>query len=463
MSADNMIKELSEKQIPLHSMIIWKSGQIHYRCECPQAPLSMARRMFSISKSVTAIAIGILYAKGALDLEDTICSHFTEYDTPATDKRIRQMTIRNMLMMRTCHSFTTYKQLDCGWVESFFKAVPDHDPGTLWHYDTSSAHVLAALVEKISGMDLWEFIKKELPQLSLSEESYFITDPQGVSMGGTGLVANAYDILSIAVLLYNAMNMTETRYNITYEDCDFDLAIFRRFLKTAASCLSPTTIKATGRFDTFGYGYMLWRTDHNGFMMYGMGGQFAAIYPESQMILITTADTQSTCSGNDDIFDAFYRHVLPGGELTKETEIIPVSLPVTTGKPHEKFSERYKLEKNSSDFTELSVNSEESILTLTLLGIDKEYVIPLGLHQLESFTFGGYEQACHGFAIWQSDDMLYAKIYVIDAYVGTVYLSLHFSQDRSVVNVFMKKIEESLFSDFDMVHLTGSVISSPEA
>ena len=458
MSAENMIKELAEKQIPLHSLMVWKGGNIIYKAECPEAPLSMGRRMFSISKSVTAIAIGVLYAKGQIDLDDSICNYFQEYVTPDTDERIKKMTIRNMLMMRTCHSFTTYKQMYCGWVESFFKATPNHDPGTLWHYDTSSAHTLAALVERLSGKDLWEFIKKELPMLNLSEDSYFITDPQGVSMGGSGLVANAYDILNIAILLYNAVNMTETRYNITYEDCDFNVPIFRKYLQTAVSQLSPTLVKSGGRFDTFGYGYMIWRTDHNGFMLYGMGGQFAAVYPESQTILITTADTQSMACANDDIFDAFYKNVLADEALAKNPDIDQIKLPIYSGRPHENLNATYKLEKNSSDFTELSIKSDENVITLTLTGKDKEYIIPLGLRHLEAFTFSGYDQKSFAFGMWQSEDLLYAKIYVIDAYVGSVYLSLHFSEDKARVNVFLKKVEESLFNDFDMVHLAGDAV-----
>ena len=80
------------------------------------------------------------------------------------------MTIRDMLMMRTCHRRTTYKEGSSSWdyvtsycdnwTESFFKVKPDHDPGALFFYDTSSPHTLGALIEKLTGMDLADYLRK---------------------------------------------------------------------------------------------------------------------------------------------------------------------------------------------------------------------------------------------------------------------------------------------------------------
>lgn len=135
-------------------------------------------RMFSISKSFTSIAIGLLEAEGKLSLDDPIVSYFPDKIPANVHPWIAAMTIRDMLMMRTCHAATTYKvDMKSDWVESFFTVPPTHPAGKLFHYDTSSAHTLSALVERLSGMPMLDYLKEKLSVLEFSDESYMLTDP----------------------------------------------------------------------------------------------------------------------------------------------------------------------------------------------------------------------------------------------------------------------------------------------
>ena len=93
--------------------------------------------------------------------------------------------------MRTCHDKTTYKAPGVtDWVASFFTVPPTHVPGTNFSYDTSSTHTLGALIEKLSGMDLLSYLRfKFLDEIGFSANAYILKDPNGVSMGGSGLCA----------------------------------------------------------------------------------------------------------------------------------------------------------------------------------------------------------------------------------------------------------------------------------
>ena len=459
MGIRGFLGEISAKKIPLHGYMIWHDGKILSKGECPQTPLSDPHRTFSISKTLTAIAVGLLAAKGKLGLDDLICDYFKDKVTPSTDSRIRSMTIRNMLMMRTCHSITTYK-VTAGddWVGSFFTALPDHDAGTLWHYDTSSAHTLAALVERVAGTDILTFMRSSLPAISLSPGAHFLCDAMGVPMGGTGLCATSYDMLSMALLFYDALSMDDAGFTAKYcLGASFDSAFFKDFLVTACSKLSATDIKANSRIEGYGYGYMVWRTDHDGFMLYGMGGQFAAVYPNEKTILITTADTQGIGGGNDVIFDAFYEHILGREDAIEETnDITPLALPTLSSVNPAPTEAVYMLDENPHFFESLKLTLEENTGSITLMGSRKKYILNFGINKTVAGIFPGYDQKCFGSAALQGDDMLYVRFYVIDDYVGSVHLQLHFSKDRSVLNVFMKKVEESLFRDFEG-HLHGTL------
>ncbi|HCS73478.1 MAG TPA: hypothetical protein DIW17_06355 [Clostridiales bacterium] len=76
---------------------------------------------------------------------------------------IAQTIIRHMLMMATPHESTTYSRMDMNdWVKTFFICEPSHMLGMVFSYDTSSIHVLGALVERISGVPFLEYLHTRL-------------------------------------------------------------------------------------------------------------------------------------------------------------------------------------------------------------------------------------------------------------------------------------------------------------
>ena len=85
---------------------------------------------------------------------------------------MQMLTIRQMLTMRTCHDMNAYKIGGSpDWLGSFFTVTPDHVPGTNFSYDTASTHTLGALVEKLTGMELLDYLRtKFLDELYPPEE-----------------------------------------------------------------------------------------------------------------------------------------------------------------------------------------------------------------------------------------------------------------------------------------------------
>ena len=160
--------------------------------------------MFSVTKSFTSIAIGLLQEEGRLSLDDSIVKFFPEYvpDTSEAHPWLLATTIRDMLSMRSCHASTTYDKFSSktDWVKSFFTVAPTHKPGTVFHYDTSSSHTLCALVEKLTGMKMLDYLRnKVLNEIGFSKEAYCLTDGFGVSMGGSGLMATSRDFMLFAL------------------------------------------------------------------------------------------------------------------------------------------------------------------------------------------------------------------------------------------------------------------------
>ena len=458
-----LMERLEKKQIPMHSFLLMHKNKLI--CECYYSPVNAdtLHRMFSITKSFTAIAIGLLADEGKLSLDDRIVDYFPEKVPANVHPYIAKMTIRNMLMMRTCHEKTTYKlDMERDWVESFFTALPTHPAGTVFHYDTSSAHTLCALAEKLSEMDMLAYIKKKLAPVGLSEESYLLKDPFGVSIGGSGLVATSLDMLKFGMFLYREGNI------------DGEQLLSASYIREATSCLTATAVTAPLPSEACGYGMQIWRTQKNGYVCYGMGGQLIIVLPDYELICVTTADTQGIGGGNQQIYDALYEEILPyiGSVPTLDTEkqeqyekfIASRTLHIPGGQTKctlsEKIDGKRFLIKNGSAFSSMQVDFQEvndcektsGCITFEYEGQPHKIVFGMGHPKTGSLPLYSFYYAASG--VWLSDDTLYIKINIIDSCVGSMHFQ--FSFQGNMMTLFMRKQEESLLKEFTG-HLVGYI------
>lgn len=321
----------------------------------------MLHRMFSVSKSYTSLAIGALISENKLNLDDAIVDYFPELfgdkiQDPEYDL-LKQMTIRNMLMMQTCFASTTYKNnLKENWLASFFQTKPDHAPGMIFNYDTSAALALSALVRKLSGKSVLDYLREiYLDKIGFSKEAYFMPDPFGTDNGGSGMMAYPEDLLITGRFLmaaYRGRLFEEYTMLLSQSDSVYDRDFFKRYmiyLKEAMSFQTDTVHAGKTRSERYGYGYFFWMLPKNGIMMYGMGGQYLILYPDEELIVVTTADTQSESGGTQRILDYVEYELLEeygegGINPKRETEAIP----------KEYFGE-YTLTKNDSVFDGFSI------------------------------------------------------------------------------------------------------------
>ena len=310
-SASCIIDTLSEidiRGISMHSFLLCKDDCLV--AEGYYAPVKKddLHRMFSVTKSFVSIAIGLLQEEGRLSLDDSIVKFFPEYvpNTCEAHPWLLATTIRDMLSMRSCHASTTYDKFSSktDWVKSFFTVAPTHKPGTVFHYDTSATHTLCALVEKLTGMKMLDYLRnKVLNEIGFSKEAYCLTDGFGVSMGGSGLMATSRDLMCFALLILNNGKLNGKQY------------ISANYIKEATSFQTATCVTGPIPSESQGYGLQFWTGEHGSIVCYGMGGQLAILLPEYNTAIVTTADTQGYQGGNQVIYDAIFRHILP--ELEK--------------------------------------------------------------------------------------------------------------------------------------------------
>ena len=104
------LQELTGHQ--MHGFIValqWETvAQGYWKPYTAQRP----HRLYSVSKSVVSLAVGILAQENKLNLDHRIMDYFPEDVQEHTPELLRQVTLRHMLCMATCYDRAQYTPMD---------------------------------------------------------------------------------------------------------------------------------------------------------------------------------------------------------------------------------------------------------------------------------------------------------------------------------------------------------------
>ncbi|MBK6688491.1 MAG: serine hydrolase [Deltaproteobacteria bacterium] len=129
------------------AVIILQHGRIVTERYWQGWELHQSEAIFSASKSVTAILIGMLLEDGALTLDDPVSLHLGAGWTSAPADKEALITVRHLLTMTS------------GLTEGLAYEV---DAGTKWYYNTSAYHELFGVIDAAAGMSRDDFAQTRL-------------------------------------------------------------------------------------------------------------------------------------------------------------------------------------------------------------------------------------------------------------------------------------------------------------
>lgn len=289
------VRRLSAEDVNMHGWILSVNGRDI--AEALYGPFrdDQPHRLYSISKTMTGLAIGLLMDEGKLRPDQRIADFFPDWLPADPSPWLTELTIGDMLRMATCYRRTTYREgIDENWAQTFFTDTPHHAPGTVFNYDTSCSQVLAALVKRLSGLEVIDFLDGKLFRpLGLRDERFWLRDPSGCCQGGSGLCMSLRDLHRVGLCpLRGGEGLLPAWYVSRMSEKQIDTPL------------------QTNPEERWGYCWQCWRT-RCGWSMYGMGGQLSIFCPDRQVLLTTFADTRLDPYGVQRIYDAFFEELYP--------------------------------------------------------------------------------------------------------------------------------------------------------
>lgn len=264
-----------------HQVMVIKDGAVI--CEAGLAPFltDIWHVTHSMCKTVTAMAIGILVTDGKLSVDEKIVRIFDKYCSPIAKMRLGKVTVRHLLTMSSGVALNEdVIPAESDWLKAYLDSSCRFEPGTRFSYNSINSYVLSCIVQEITGVTLFDFLKVKLFEPMGICNIQWESCPMGRTKGGWGMYITPEDMGKLGILLlnkgcYNGRRLIGSEY---IDD------MTKKHMET------PDDESA------YGYGYHIWMGRRPGsFLFNGMLGQNIHCMPDVNMVVVVTG-------GNDKLF-----------------------------------------------------------------------------------------------------------------------------------------------------------------
>ncbi|HVX44130.1 MAG TPA: serine hydrolase [Mycobacteriales bacterium] len=294
-------KFLDAVEVELHSVMLLRHG--HVVAEGWWAPYrrDQVHLLYSLSKSFTSTAIGLAVEEGRLSVTDPVVSFFPEHVPADASPYLERMQVHHVLSMGTGHVADTTQQVmrqtDRHPIAAFFAIPPDKEPGSVFAYNSTATYILSAIITKLTGQSLTEYLRPRLFDPLGIDQAYW-QKVGAVDQGYSGLHVTTESIAKLGQL-YLQRGKWDGRQ------------ILPESWVAAATKHQIDTVTPWRQSEPpdwqQGYGYQFWQCRHGAYRGDGAHGQFCLVIPESDVVLATTAAT----SDMQAVLDAAWEHLLP--------------------------------------------------------------------------------------------------------------------------------------------------------
>ncbi|WP_263090886.1 serine hydrolase domain-containing protein [Curtobacterium sp. RIT-PI-V] len=308
-----------------HSLMLLRHGQVAAEGWWQPYAADRVHLLYSLSKSFTAAAVGIAVREGLIDLDATALSYFPELDVEITDERSRRIRVRHLLAMASGHREEALDRARAAdpsnLVRGFLLTPPDEEPGTVFAYNQPCTYTLGAIVRRVSGGSLVDYLRPRLLDPLGVDDLAWRRDETGAELGFSGCYTTT-DAVAKLGQLYLQRGVWEGE-RILDEDW------------VAAATTTQVENPAEENPDwSQGYGFQFWMARH-GFRGDGAYGQFCVVLPEHDVVLAITGQSLDMQA----VLDAAWQHLLPavdrpsdtGADTALEARLASLGLPPVPG------------------------------------------------------------------------------------------------------------------------------------
>lgn len=276
-AVNTFFENSGERNNEIRCVEIFSKGKEVLKIAQPPFSLQDKAEVYSLSKTFTATAIGILCDRGLLSVEDYVVDIFPDKCPEKISENLKKLKVKHLLSMNTgqsgCCMGLMFRAEDA--VKEFLKTGFTFEPGTHFAYNTGATCMLSAIVERKSRESLFEFVTENLFHPLGIRNSRWNGIDDGTIEGGVGLHISCDDILKLGQLYLNKGVFEEKRI------------LSEKWVEEATAFISDNIGNGTPDWCA-GYGYQIWLNDKEGYRGDGAMGQFCIVLPNHDAVVAMT-------------------------------------------------------------------------------------------------------------------------------------------------------------------------------
>lgn len=453
----NFLDAIANSKHEMHSIMILRHGKVIAEGWWSPYRPDLKHTLYSLSKSFTSTAVGFAVAEKKLTVNDKVVSFFPDKLPENVSEKLSHLTVKDLLSMSVGQVPDPTGPVVIGndWIKTFFTIPILKEPGSEFLYNSAATYMLSAIVQKVTGQKIIDYLKPRLFDPLGIQGMDWETDPAGINVGGWGFRIKTEDIAKFAQLY-----LQKGKWNgkqILPEAWVEEATTFK-----IDNAPGMEQIRKDSSDWRQGYCYQFWRSRHNSYRGDGAFGQYALVLPEEDAVIAITSET-TDMQGE---FNLVWQYLLPAMQvdksalnkddalaLKKRLDLLRLPLPVVTDSsfaPPGTINKTFKTEINSKNIESISFKGKDRVITLDVKVKDNSYSLNFGdgkwiegkttmlgpslVEGAKNHFVGLPASQIAGAYSWKSPDILELKLRYIDS-PHTLNMTFHFDKDKVTVDM----------------------------
>jgi len=266
--------------------------------------------LWSGSKTFNACAIGFAQQEGLLKVDDPILKYLD--DCPVNEKTAEwwsRVTIRHLLCMGSGLTYDPSAVLKTHTlkegVKDILSAELKYEPGTRFKYNSMNSYLLSAIVTKVTGQKVSDYLKPRLFE-PLGIRRYIWTESaEGLDFGGWGLYLTNESFAKMGQFylqkgVWNGKRLLEESW--------FDESMSAQIMQFKTEEANPEQLEIFKTSEGHqGYGFQMWCCTHGAYRLDGAWGQFSIIIPDKNAVVAINEMSRNTHK----TLEAVWKYIYP--------------------------------------------------------------------------------------------------------------------------------------------------------
>jgi len=383
------LEAIEKSKHEFHSFMVVRHGHVIAEGWWTPYRAQASHMLYSLSKSFTSTSVGFAVAEGKLNVNDTVTSFFPD-DLPAeVSENLAALQVKHLLTMSVGHATdsTPIITKEQNWVRAFLALPIANPPGSAFLYNSGATYMLSAIVQKVSGQKVIDYLQPRLFGPLEIEGMTWETCPLGINTGGWGLSVQTEGLAKFGQFylqkgVWNGRQLLPAAW--------VEEATTFKIQQPAPHDADLEKAKLTSDW-LQGYCYQFWRCRHDAFRGDGAFGQFDIVMPDRQAVVSITCETSNMQDELNLVWDfllpAMKDNPLPADGLSQERlgqKLAALALPLPEGQADSPLvtkitGQTYKIQTNPGGTHSVVLRFQTDTCGFTLNDAQGAYAVQCGL------------------------------------------------------------------------------------